>query len=237
MNTLEKFLLDNSISEPEAKAAQLEEYMNGVLEWNEKVNLTAITDRDEFVQKHIIDSLLCAQAPEVTESSSICDIGTGGGFPGVPLAVCYPDKEFILMDSLAKRIRIVNDLCAAVGADNVTAVHGRAEELARQKTYRDRFDLCISRAVANMSTLCEYCLPFVRVGGTFIAYKGPNCESEINDAKRAIELLGGEVDRVEHPQFEIRGERFDHTLVYIIKKRGTPKAYPRKAGTPARNPL
>ena len=225
-------LIDNlNIKEAEEKAHLLERYMEEVLKWNEKVNLTAITDRDEFVQKHLIDSLLCAETLAFTPSSSICDVGTGGGFPGVPLAVCYPDKEFVLMDSLSKRVRIVQQICDELGIKNVRTVHGRAEDLARQEDYRDGFDLCVSRAVANMRVLCEYCLPFVRKDGAFIAYKGPDCESEIGDAQKAIRMLGGgepEIRQLPH---------LGHSLVIIKKIKPTPDAYPRKAGTPAKKPL
>ena len=192
MNDLRAFIEKLHIANPGEKEEQLLKYMEGVLEWNEKVNLTAITDRDEFIQKHFIDSLLCAGTLEFTDSSSICDIGTGGGFPGVPLAICYPDKQFTLMDSLEKRLKIVRQLCNEIGVENVEVVHGRAEELARQKDYREQFDLCVSRAVANMRVLSEYCLPFVKTGGCFIAYKGPDCQSEIDDARRAIQILGGD---------------------------------------------
>ncbi len=220
-----------NIAETESKASMLQQYMDHVLEWNKKVNLTAITDRNAFVQKHFIDSLLCAETLEFTASSLICDVGTGGGFPGVPLAVCYPEKEFILVDSLDKRIRIVNQMCEEIGIANVTAVHGRAEELARKKEYREQFDLCVSRAVANMRVLSEYCLPFVRPGGNFIAYKGADCESEIGDARKAIQLLGGD-------SVEIRKlPHLDHSLILVSKTGYTPDAYPRKAGTPARKPL
>ena len=175
MNDL-KILMDKlNIADADAKTDTLKQYMEAVLQWNEKVNLTAITDREEFVQKHLVDSLLCAETLEFTESSSICDVGTGGGFPGVPLAVCYTEKEFVLMDSLAKRIKIVQHICDELGIKNVRAVHGRAEDLAREADYREAFDLCVSRAVANMRVLSEYCIPFVRVGGTFIAYKGADC--------------------------------------------------------------
>ena len=192
MNDLRAFIEKLHIANPGEKEEQLLKYMEGVLEWNEKVNLTAITDRDEFIQKHFIDSLLCAGTLEFTDSSSICDIGTGGGFPGVPLAICYPDKQFTLMDSLEKRLKIVRQLCNEIGVENVEVVHGRAEELARQKDYREQFNLCVSRAVANMRVLSEYCLPFVKTGGCFIAYKGPDCQSEIDDARRAIQILGGD---------------------------------------------
>ena len=231
MNELKNLLEQLDIKDAEEKIRTLENYMEGILRWNEKVNLTAITDRMEFIQKHYIDSLMCAKSPAFTESSTVCDVGTGGGFPGVPLAVCFPEKEFILMDSLGKRVKIVNELCEEAGIDNVIAVHGRAEELARRPEYREHFDLCLSRAVANMRVLCEYCLPFVKRGGTFIAYKGVDCMQEVGEAEKAIRLLGGEQPRIEKlPQLE-------HSLVFIRKKENTPKTYPRKAGTPAKNPL
>lgn len=231
MNDLRNFIEQLHIAKPEEKEAQLIKYMEGVLEWNQKVNLTAITDRNEFIQKHFIDSLLCADTLEFTESSSICDIGTGGGFPGVPLAICYPDKQFTLMDSLEKRLKIVRQLCDEIGINNVQVIHGRAEELARREEYREQFDLCVSRAVANMRVLSEYCLPFVKTGGSFIAYKGPDCRAEIDDAGKAIQMLGGDKP-------EIRPlTHLEHNLVFIKKIKNTPKAYPRKAGTPAKKPL
>lgn len=231
MSDLTKLMDKLNIEEADAKADVLIRYMEKVLQWNEKVNLTAITDREEFVQKHLVDSLLCAETLEFTESSSICDVGTGGGFPGVPLAVCYPEKEFVLMDSLAKRIKIVQQICDELSIKNVRAVHGRAEDLARTEDYREAFDLCVSRAVANMRVLSEYCIPFVRVGGSFIAYKGADCESEIDDSKEAIRRLGGgetEIRKLPH---------LGHSLVIIKKVSPTPKTYPRRAGTPARKPL
>ena len=231
MNELKPLMNKLNIEEVEEKAKQLEQYMEGVLAWNEKVNLTAITEREEFVQKHLIDSLLCAETLGFTEASSICDVGTGGGFPGVPLAVCYPEKEFVLMDSLGKRVRIVQQLCDDLGITNVTAVHGRAEDLARQTDFRERFDLCVSRAVANMRVLCEYCMPFVRAGGFFIAYKGPDCESEINDASNAVKVLGGALPEIKPLP------HLDHNLVIVRKEKPTPDAYPRKAGVPSRKPL
>jgi 16S rRNA (guanine527-N7)-methyltransferase len=205
--------------------------MEGVLEWNEKVNLTAITEKDEFIEKHFIDSLLCAETLAFSASSSICDVGTGGGFPGIPLAICYPEKQFTLMDSLGKRLKIVRHLCDEIGINNVQVVHGRAEELARNKDYREQFDLCVSRAVANMRVLSEYCLPFVKPGGCFIAYKGPDCREEIEEARRAIEILGGDKPDIRHLA------HLDHSLVVIQKKAATPDSYPRKAGTPAKKPL
>lgn len=245
-------------------------YMEGILSWNEHINLTAITDRTEFVQKHYIDSLLCANAPEVLGASRVIDVGTGGGFPGVPLAIVFPDKEFVLVDSLRKRLRVIEELCEKLGIGNVRVVHGRAEELARLGELRESFDLCVSRAVANMSTLAEYCLPFVRVGGSLLAYKGPDCEDEVGRAGRAIKLLGGRLDRIEearsdapaaadlrsgspaaresaaaagtvpcdpHSDREAAPEPLRHKLIFISKTSPTLSKYPRKAGTPAKEPL
>lgn len=225
-----------NIKDAEAKADVLMQYMDCILEKNEKVNLTAITERDDFIQKHFIDSLLCADSKEFLEAERIIDVGTGGGFPGIPLAVCFPEKEFVLMDSLAKRINIIRELCVKLGIENVSVVHGRAEDLGRQEGLRETFDLCVSRAVANMSTLCEYCLPFVREGGAFIAYKGPDCESEINDALSAIRLLGGELDRIDSAT-ELAQGGYRHSFAFVKKVEATPDKYPRKAGTPSKKPL
>lgn len=210
-------------------------YMENILERNRHVNLTAITDTEDFIRKHYVDSLLCGMSAEFRNAGRVIDVGTGAGFPGVPLAIAFPEKEFVLMDSLNKRIKIINELCSEAGILNVTAVHGRAEELARRKDMRESFDIGVSRAVANMSTLSEYCLPFVRTGGTFIACKGPDSDKEIQDAENAVKLLGGEISRIEKMNTE--GFPFDHRLVYVSKVRPTVSKYPRKPGTPAKEPL
>ncbi len=235
MNDLELVLKELDIPYTDDMMQKLGSYMDSILEKNEHINLTAITDRDEFVKKHYIDSLLCGASEEFKAAGRIIDVGTGAGFPGVPLAVVFPDKEFVLMDSLNKRIKIITELCEAAGIMNVTAVHGRAEELARRRDMREKFDICVSRAVANMSTLSEYCLPFVSTGGTFIAYKGPDSEDEIRDAGAAIAKLGGDISRIE--KINMDGFPFDHRLVYINKIKPTVSKYPRKPGTPAKEPL
>lgn len=235
MDKLKYFFEKMNIAWNNDKAAKYEKYMYNILELNKSINLTTITDRDEFILKHYVDSITCANSDEFLEANSIIDVGTGGGFPGVPLAIAFPEKKFTLIDSLNKRVKIINDLCSKLGIKNVKAIHGRAEELGRQNNLRESFDLCISRAVANMSTLSEYCLPFVKIGGTFIAYKGPNCREEIENAELAMEKLGGEVYGVFYNELE--GFEFDHVLVYIDKINSTPKKFPRKAGTPAKEPL
>lgn len=210
-------------------------YMEGVLEWNEKVNLTAITDRNEFIKKHFIDSVMCYNFEEVQKAEIVIDVGTGGGFPGIPLALVFPNKKFVLMDSLNKRLKIIDELADKIGINNVTTLHGRAEDLGRTKEHREKYDLCVSRAVANLATLSEYCLPFISMGGKFLAYKAVKAEEELKDAKSAIFLLGGKVHREEKvalPDFEL-----EHNIIIIDKVQNTSSKYPRKAGMPSKQPL
>lgn len=235
MNRVTNLLKRLGIEDADTKTDVMERYMTDILTLNKSINLTAITDRGEFVEKHYIDSLLCAGSTEFIGAKKVIDIGTGGGFPGIPLAVAFPFKKFVLVDSLNKKIEIIRQLCDRLEIGNVIAVHGRAEELAGAKDMRESFDLCVSRAVANMSTLTEYCLPFVRKGGSFIAYKGPGYEEELDAAAEAINILGGELDRVDSTH-AVEAD-FEHMLIYVKKVRATPKEYPRKAGTPAKNPI
>jgi 16S rRNA (guanine527-N7)-methyltransferase len=213
--------------------AQLQDYMEGILAWNEKINLTAITDPEEFLIKHYVDSVLGYGFPEYAQAHNVIDVGTGAGFPGVPLAIISPDKAFTLADSLKKRLKVIDDLTAKGQISNVTTVHGRAEELARNKVYRQQFDVCVSRAVANMAVLAEYCLPFIKVGGALLAYKGPDAEREVDEATKAIKILGGQVDRIE----DVELDGYHHNIVVMKKIKDTPAKYPRKAGTPSKEPI
>lgn len=235
MKQLEKALNELGIQYTENMISQFEGYRNGVIEWNEKVNLTAITDPQEFVVKHFIDSVLCVGFDEYKAAKKVIDVGTGAGFPGVPLAILSQDKEFTLMDSLNKRLKIIDELSAGIGLANVQTVHARAEELARNKAHREKYDICVSRAVANLTTLSEYCLPFINVGGYLLAYKGPDAEAELADAKKAISILGGQVEKMEKAQLDDFG--LDHRIIFIKKVKNTPAKYPRKAGTPSKEPL
>ena len=219
----------------EKQRSTLEKYMEGILTWNEKVNLTNITDPAEFRIKHNADSLMCVDFPEFQEAESVIDVGTGGGFPGIPLAVYAPDKHFTLLDSLNKRLRIIDELAGELEINNITLVHGRAEDIAKKPEHREKYDLCVSRAVSNLATLSEYCLPFIRVGGYLLAYKGPGAEEEAKDAEKALKILGGSIIDIRQTSMEEYG--LDHRILVIKKVRNTPKAYPRKAGTPLREPL
>lgn len=223
------------ISYDETILEQFRLYMEGILKWNESINITSIKEKEEFIQRHYIDSLLCAPAKEFRKAKRIIDVGTGGGFPGVPLALIAPDKEFVLMDSLNKRIKIIQELCQELGIKNVTAVHDRAEDLAQKKGHREAYDLCLSRAVANLSTLSEYCLPFLKRGGYFLSYKSLDTGKEIKQAKKAIHILGGNIDREEIADLD--GFDLQHKIIFIKKIKRTPAKFPRKAGTPSKDPL
>lgn len=204
-----------------------------ILEWNEKINVTAIRDRDDFIKKNVEDSLTVMERPEFADAGFIMDLGTGGGFPGLPLAVCNPDKEFILIDSVGKKLKVVSDVAEKLGLSNVKVIHTRAEDLASKPEYREGFDLVVSRAVANMSTLSEYCLPFVKTGGYFIAFKTAAAIDEINSAANAIRLLGGEGLVIS----DNACPDDDHLFVIVKKVNPTSKKYPRKAGLPSKQPL
>ena len=243
MERLNRFLTERYGEKRAAKLlARYSKYMEMTLEWNEKVNLTSITQPAEFVEKHYLDSLSLVDTYEIEDAETIIDVGTGGGFPGIPLAIFFPEKQFTLVDSLAKRMRIVQEMAEAVGLKNVTTVHGRAEELGQMKQYREKFDLCISRAVANLSVLAEYCLPFVKIEGSFIALKGPDAEEEMMAAEKAVTELGGALADIEEAGLFLDDgtdllENVGHMLVHIDKESKTPKKYPRKAGTPSKAPL
>lgn len=235
MKRLELLLNDFGISDHQEKIRQFEWYMDAVLSWNQKVNLTAITDRQEFILKHFMDSVSCAESDEYRNAKNVIDIGTGAGFPGIPLAILSPEKSFLLVDSLKKRIHVLQEMIGELGLSNVRLIHSRAEDLAGDKNYRAGYDICVSRAVSRMPVLLEYCLPFVRREGWLIAYKGPDIKKEMKASKRALNILGGRMDRIETSLVSEYG--LDHTIVYIQKTENTPKQYPRKAGTPDRNPL
>ncbi|MDO4552641.1 MAG: 16S rRNA (guanine(527)-N(7))-methyltransferase RsmG [Bacillota bacterium] len=204
-----------------------------VLAWNEKVNLTAIKEPEAFELRHFVDSVACCGHRPFEEAATVADLGTGAGFPGIPLAILYPEKSFLLIDSLNKRIRIVKEIAEELGLRNVRALHGRAEELGQQKEYRERFDLCVSRAVAHLTVLSEYSLPLVKTGGWFLAYKSLEIGEELAESRRALELLGGRVEM----QTPAPLPELEHQLLWVRKEKPTPAKYPRKAGTPEKNPL
>ena len=213
-------------------------YYKNLLEWNAVMNLTAITEEKDVFEKHFLDSLTITKIVSretLDKGCTLMDLGTGAGFPGLPIAIVFPNVKVVLVDSLNKRIRFLEDTVQKLGLSNVTCIHARAEELSRNKKYREKMDICCSRAVANLSTLSEYCLPFVRKGGFFISYKTEQVQNEIDQGKNAIKVLGGGNVQVEF--FTLPGTDYQRSLVKIEKVAATPPKYPRKAGTPAKEPI
>jgi len=212
---------------------QFRMYYEMLVEKNKVMNLTGITEWDEVLEKHFLDSISLIRAIDLNQELTIMDMGTGAGFPGIPLKIAFPNLKVTLADSLNKRVLFLQEVIDALGLEGIEAIHGRAEDLARDKKYRENYDLSVSRAVANLSTLSEYCLPFVKLGGQFISYKSGEIEEEVASSKSAVFLLGGKIkDTV---KFEL-GES-GRSFIVIDKVKGTPKTYPRKAGTPSKKPL
>lgn len=210
-------------------------YMRLLQEWNEKINLTAIVEDEEIIKKHFIDSIKAFKRDEFKSANTLIDVGTGAGFPGLPIAIMKSDIEVTLLDSLNKRINFLNNVVNELGLKNVTTIHSRAEDGARDNSLREKFDVATSRAVANMSVLSEFCLPYVKVGGNFIALKGPSVDQEIEDSRRAIEILGGKL--LDVSEVIIEGTELRHNLVVVKKISECAKTYPRKAGSITKKPL
>ena len=208
-------------------------YMNLLLEWNEKINLTAITDEEEVIVKHFVDSITISKY--IPTGTSLIDVGTGAGFPGIPLGIIRNDLEIVLLDSLQKRINFLEVVIRELGLENIKTVHARAEEFGKNNKYREKFDVATSRAVANLSTLSEYLLPLVKVGGVVICMKGCAIEEEMNNSKKAINVLGGKVTRVF--EFNLPKTDIKRNIVLVDKVSKTPAKYPRKPGTPSKEPI
>lgn len=218
----------------EKQIEQLDKYYELLIEKNKVMNLTAITEFDEVIVKHFADSLsICTVMPN--DIHTICDLGTGAGFPGIPMAIAYPNIQFTLIDSLNKRIKFLQEVVDCIGLNNVTLVHARAEEAGRNKIYREQFDLVVSRAVANIATLSEYCLPLVKIGGYFISFKSGDINNEIELSGKAINKLGGQLEKP--ILFSLPDTDISRSFLIINKEKNTPKVYPRKAGTPSKEPL
>ena len=231
----EKDLKEFGIELSEKQREQFLLYYELLIEKNQVMNLTAITDYDEVMKKHFVDSVSLVRACDMKGRISVVDVGTGAGFPGLALKIVFPDLRVTLVDSLNKRVLFLKEVVEKLGLKEVTALHGRAEDLARQKELRERFDLCVSRAVANLSTLSEYCLPFVKVGGSFISYKSEKISEELPLAENAIQVLGGKIkDQV---SFYLPDSDIYRNLFIVEKIKQTPKKFPRKAGIPGKEPL
>ena len=222
-----------SVDYTEDMLDKFELYAKLLVEWNEKMNLTAITEKEEIAVKHFIDCASCLTKTDL--SGKVIDVGTGAGFPGMVLKILKPDIKITLLDSLNKRLLFLDAVIKELGLENVTLIHARAEDGGRDKKLREKFDFSVSRAVANLSTLSEYCLPFLKDNGCFVAMKGPDAENEVNDAKGALKKLSSEL--VEIKKADIPFTDLKHCIVLIKKLRQIPSAYPRKAGKPSKEPL
>lgn len=220
--------IDDRISE------MFEKYYALLISWNDKINLTAITDKNDVYIKHFADSIAVLTFTDLS-GKTLIDVGSGAGFPGMPLAIMYPDCDILLIDSLRKRTDFLEAVKNELGLSNVKVMHGRAEDLARDIDLRERFDIATSRAVADLSVLSEYCLPFVNINGIFISYKSGNVDDETDNALNAIGILGGKIDRIE--RFDIPFTDYERSLVYIKKTESTDDRYPRRAGKPEKSPL
>ena len=218
----------------ETMAEQLIRYKEILLEYNKVMNLTAIVDDIEVITKHLIDSLIILKYVDLS-NKKIIDVGTGAGFPGLPIKIANPSIIITLMDSTGKKINFLQEVINKLGLKDINLIWGRAEDFGTKKEYRETYDFCVSRAVANLCTLTEYCLPFVQVGGYFVSLKGPNIEEELAESKSSINTLGGIVERVE--KYQLPFSDIVHSIVFIKKIRQTPSVYPRKAGKPSKEPI
>lgn len=214
---------------------QFDRYYELLIEWNKVMNLTGITEYEEVNLKHFTDSLTIVRIADMKNISTLIDVGTGAGFPGIPIKIVFPHVKVILLDSLNKRIKFLNQVIEELDLKNVVTLHGRAEDYAKKAEYREKIDLCVSRAVANLSTLSEYCLPFVRKGGYFVSYKSADSDEEIQQSEKALKILGGKIDKTD--KFILPGSDMGRALVRIEKVNHTPGKYPRKAGVPSKEPI
>lgn len=238
MNKISKFekqLEMLGITLTDIQKEQFDRYYELLIEWNNVMNLTGITEYSEVQLKHFADSLSIVRVNNLKNTKSLIDVGTGAGFPGVPIKIAFPHINVVLLDSLNKRLKFLNDVIDKLKLENIYTLHGRAEDYAKKREYRERFDICVSRAVANLSSLSEYCIPFVRIGGSFISYKSSDSDDEINQSGKAINLLGGEIVKID--KFLLPESDIGRSLIEIKKVKNTPGKYPRKAGVPVKEPL
>lgn len=230
---IDKYFCEMNLETTRNQKEKLYDFMKYLIEINEKVNLTAITEENEIILKHFVDSIIIQKY--IQKDDNVIDIGTGAGFPGIPLKIIKEENKFLLIDSLNKRINFIKQVIEKIKLNKIEAVHGRAEELAQQDKYREQYDIAVSRAVSKLNILMEYMLPFVKKGGKCICLKGPNIKDELEEAKKAIEILGGKIDKTD--EFTLPNSDIKRSIVIITKIKETPSKYPRKSGMPNSKPL
>lgn len=235
LTILDQGCQEMGISLNEGQRQQFIDFYEYLVKKNKVMNLTGITEFQEVLVKHFLDSLACVKAVDMQKVKRVMDVGTGAGFPGVPLKIAFPHLDACLLDSLKKRVNFLEETFDLLKLTDITAIHGRAEEYAKNKAYRESFDLCVSRAVSNLATLSEYCLPYVKTGGSFISYKSGTVQEEVDQAEKAVKILGGKIRDVVY--FQLPDSEIQRSLVVIEKIKATPGKYPRKAGTPLKEPL
>lgn len=235
VNEFQSMLEEKGISLSPQQLNQFERYYELLVEWNEKMNLTAITEKEDVYLKHFYDSISAAFYVDFTKVTTLCDVGAGAGFPSIPLKICYPHLHISIVDSLNKRITFLNHLSDELGLENTNFYHDRAETFGKNKAHREKYDMVTARAVARMSVLSELCLPLVKKGGLFVAMKASNVKEELSNAKKAIGMLGGQTDKMY--SFVLPEEESERNIVKIDKVKETPNKYPRKPGTPNKLPL
>ena len=232
---LEEKLEKLGIQINEIQRKQFDDFYQLLVEWNKVMNLTGITEYGEVVEKHFVDSLSLVEVLDLENVNHVIDVGTGAGFPGIPLKIAFPHLRITLLDSLNKRIKFLDTVIKELGLKDIYTIHGRAEDYARQAEYREKYDLCVSRAVANLATLSEYCLPYIRVWGIFISYKSGDIDKEISESGKAVRILGGELEDIY--KFQLPGTDIGRSFVKVNKIKSTGKKFPRKAGLPSKEPL
>lgn len=234
-NKFEHQLEQLGITVSDRQREQFQKYYELLVKWNEVMNLTAITEYDEVNEKHFVDSLAIVRGLDMDKVDNMIDVGTGAGFPGIPLKIIYPHLKVTLLDSLNKRVKFLDEVVRTLELENVKTLHGRAEDYSRKEEYREKYDLCVSRAVSNLSVLSEYCIPYVKIGKMFVSYKSVNVDEEVEQSLNAVRILGGKlikIDKIKLPDSDI-----SRAFVYVEKVKFTSKKYPRKAGVPAKEPL
>lgn len=235
VNKFEQQLEQIHVKLSDQQKEQFHRYYELLVEWNKVMNLTGITEYDDVNEKHFVDSLAITKVIDIEKIDTVMDIGTGAGFPGLPLKIAYPHLKVVLLDSLQKRVNFLNTVIDELGLENIETLHGRAEDFAKKAEYREQFDLCVSRAVANLSTLSEYCIPYIRVGGIFISYKSGAVDEEVDNSRKAVKVLGGKVEEV--VKFQLPDTEISRAFVKIKKVEETKKKFPRKAGLPGKEPI